>query len=140
MFQIDMIGRNEEHAADPREGFLRERASDNANAINLIGSAFSSDIREIVESANDQVGLDLRFRYDYGAQNLIRRSDHWTFLSREVPSLFFFGGLHPDYHTPNDTADKINYPKIESVVRLVYLALHQIGSAPGRPVFANPAE
>ena len=140
MFQIDMIGRNEEHAADPREGFLLERASENVNAINLIGSAFSSDIRDIVDTANQQVGLDLRFRYDYAAQNLIRRSDHWTFLSREVPSLFFFGGLHPDYHTPNDTAEKINYQKIENVVRLVYLALHEIGNAPDRPVFANPAD
>jgi len=140
MFQIDMIGRNEEHPANPREGFLLERAADNENALNLIGSVFSADLREVVEDMNAGVGLDLRFRYDYGAENLIRRSDHWTFLSRGVPSLFFFGGLHPDYHTPDDTADKINYPKIEKVARLVYLALHEIGNAPERPGFSNPAD
>jgi Zn-dependent M28 family amino/carboxypeptidase len=140
MFQIDMIGRNEEHPANPREGFLLERAADNENALNLIGSVFSADLREVVEDMNAGVGLDLRFRYDYGAENLIRRSDHWTFLSRGVPSLFFFGGLHPDYHTPDDTAEKINYPKIEKVARLVYLALHEIGNAPERPGFSNPAD
>lgn len=138
MFQIDMIGRNEEHAADPREGFLLERAADNGNALNLIGSVFSPDLREIVAGTNAGVGLDLRFRYDYGAENLIRRSDHWTFLSRRVPALFFFGGLHPDYHTPEDTADKINYAKVEKVARLVYLALQDIGNAPDRPRFENP--
>lgn len=139
MFQIDMIGRNEEHGPDPREGFLLERAADNANAINLIGSVFSPDLREVVTDMNAGVGLDLRFRYDYGAQNLIRRSDHWTFLSRGVPSLFFFGGLHPDYHTPDDTADKINYAKIEKVVRLVYLTLQDIGNASDRLRFSNPS-
>jgi len=140
MFQIDMIGRNEEHGADPGEGFLLERASENANALNLIGSVFSDDIRQVVTGANREVGLDLRFRYDYGAQDLMRRSDHWTFLSRGVPSLFFFGGLHPDYHTPNDTADKINYNKIEKVARLVYRAVREIGNAPDRPVFSNPGD
>ena len=139
MFQIDMIGRNEDHAAAPTEGFLLERDSDNGNAMNAIGSVFSPQLRRTVEEANSDVGLDLRFRYDYRAQNLIRRSDHWTFLSRRVPALFFFGGLHPDYHTPDDTADKINYPKMERVIRLVYRALVELGNTPSRPAFVNPA-
>ena len=138
MFQLDMIGRNEEHGPDEAEGFLRERASENGNMINLLGSAFSPDMRAAVEAANADVGLELRFRYDYGAQNLIRRSDHWSFLSARIPALFIFGGLHPDYHTPNDTAEKINYEKLEKVVRLVYQTLLDVGNRTARPRFTIP--
>jgi hypothetical protein len=138
MFQLDMIGRNEEHGPDEAEGFLRERASENGNMINLLGSAFSPDMRAAVEAANADVGLELRFRYDYGAQNLIRRSDHWSFLSARIPALFIFGGLHPDYHTPNDTADKINYEKLEKVVRLVYQTLLDVGNGTAEPRFTIP--
>ncbi len=138
MFQLDMIGRNEEHGPNESEGFLRERASDNGNMINLLGSVFSPDLRAVVEGANAGVGLELRFRYDYGAQNLLRRSDHWSFLSARIPALFIFGGLHPDYHTPNDTADKINYEKLERVVRLVYQAVLEIGNGRTRPRFTIP--
>lgn len=139
MFQVDMIGRNEEHGANPGEGFLNEAADDNANSMNMIGSVFSPDLRGAVERANADVGLELRFRYDYRAQNLIRRSDHWSFLSNGVPAIFFFGGLHPDYHTPNDTADKINYPKVEKVVELLYLALFEVGDAARDPAFVDPS-
>ena len=138
MFQIDMIGRNEEHGANRSEGFLEERASENGNMLNVLGSLFSPDMRQAVEQANSGVGLELRFRYDYGAQNLIRRSDHWSFLSRRVPALFLFGGIHPDYHTPNDTADKINYSKLEKVVKLIYLAVLEIGDQMSSPRFTNP--
>ncbi len=138
MFQLDMIGRNEEHGPNEAEGFLRERASENGNMINLLGSAFSPDMRAAIEGANADVGLELRFRYDYGAQNLIRRSDHWSFLSARIPALFLFGGLHPDYHTPNDTADKINYEKLEKVVRLVYQALLDVGNSRAEPQFTIP--
>ncbi len=138
MIQLDMIGRNEEHGPDAAEGFLMERASENGNMINLIGSAFSPDMRAAVEGANAEVGLELRFRYDYGAQNLIRRSDHWSFLSARIPALFVFGGLHPDYHTPNDTADKINYEKLEKVVRLVYQVVFEIGDGDAEPRFTIP--
>jgi Zn-dependent M28 family amino/carboxypeptidase len=140
MFQIDMIGRNEDHVANAEEGFLVENADDNQNALNMIGSVFSPDLRGSFEQTNSEVGLDLKFRYDYRAQNLIRRSDHWSFLSRGVPAIFLFGGLHPDYHTPNDTADKINYEKVEKVVELVYLTLLEIGSDPRDPVFVDPSQ
>jgi Zn-dependent M28 family amino/carboxypeptidase len=140
MFQIDMIGRNEHHPANPAERFEEERASENGNALNMIGSVFSPDLRRAFEGSNEEVGLELRFRYDYRAQNLLRRSDHWTFLSRSIPAIFLFGGLHPDYHTPSDTAEKINYDKIRKVVELVRGALRDIGSADAAPEFVDPPD
>ncbi len=137
MFQMDMIGRNEDHSADPEEGILEERASENTNSLNVLGSAFSPDLRTTISGENDQVNLMVRFRYDFKAEDLLRRSDQWSFLSREIPAVFFFTGLHPDYHTPRDTAARINYPKLEKVTKLVYLSAFQIANNPSRPAYVK---
>ncbi len=138
MVQLDMIGRNEDHPANRGQGVPAERARQNENSINVLGSIFSPEFRLLLEKSNASVGLDLRFRYDRGAENLLQRSDHWSFLVRGVPALFIFGGMHPDYHTPNDTADKINYLKMENVVKLVYHALLELGERPSGPALTNP--
>jgi Zn-dependent M28 family amino/carboxypeptidase len=135
MFQMDMIGRNEDHSADPGQGIPEERASENANALNVLGSAFSPDLKTTISRENDRVDLTVRFRYDFKAEDLLRRSDQWSFLAREIPAVFFFTGLHPDYHTPRDTANKINYPKLEKVTRLVYLSAFQIAGKPAKPAY-----
>ena len=44
-----------------------------------------------------------------GVRSLFSRSDHYNFYRKDVPSLFFFTGIHKDYHTPRDEADLINY-------------------------------
>ena len=139
VFQMDMIGRNEDHGADRDNGEARERASENENSLNVIGSVFSPDLAQRIDRANAEVGLELRFRYDYRDDGLIKRSDSWSFLSSRVPALFLFAGFHPDYHRTSDTADKINYPKLEKVVKLVYLAIMDLGNARERPRFTDPS-
>jgi hypothetical protein len=47
-------------------------------------------------------------------------SDHYPFVQKDVPALVFFTGLHPDYHTPRDTPDLINYDKYHRIVQLVF--------------------
>ena len=135
MFQMDMIGRDEEHPANRTEMVPEERASENTNSLNALGTAFSPDLRTIISRANDQVGLKLNFRYDFGAEDLMRRSDQWSFLQRGIPAVFFFAGLHPDYHTPRDTADKVNYPKLEKAAKLVYLTTYQLANASSKPQY-----
>ena len=107
--------------------------------MNVLGSAYSPDLKAIISRMNDQTGLTLRFRYDFGAQELLQRSDQWSFLSKRIPAVFFFAGLHPDYHTPRDTAAKINYPKLEKAAKLVYLAAVDIANSPVRPKYIKPA-
>ena len=137
MFQLDMIGRNEEHAANRSQDVPEERASENGNTMNALGTAFSPELKTVISRMNAQVGLTLHFRYDFLAEDLMRRSDQWSFLQRGIPSIFFFSGLHPDYHTPRDTAEKINYPKLEKVTRLVYLTAYQLAMSPNKPVFVK---
>lgn len=137
MFQMDMIGRNEEHSGNRSQQVPEERAADNANSLNVLGSAFSPELKTIISQLNNQTALTLHFRYDFGAEDLMRRSDQWSFLQKGIPALFFFTGLQPDYHTPRDTPDRINYPKLEKVARLVYLTAFQLASAPNRPQFVK---
>ena len=139
MFQLDMIGRNEDHGENKSQQIPEERASDNANTVNVLGSAFSPDLKAAISRLNGQTNLTLRYRYDFGAEDLMRRSDQWSFLQTGIPAIFFFTGLHPDYHTPRDTPDKINYPKLEKITRLVYLTAFQVANAPARPQFVKPA-
>jgi len=125
VFQMDMIGRNEE-IPDPKNprffGLEKQTADENTNSVNVLGYTRSNDLRNLVASSNEHIGLELKFRYDDSSANLLRRSDNWPFLLNGVPALFFHTGLHPDYHQPTDTPEKINYPKLEKVVRLVFLS------------------
>lgn len=125
VFQMDMIGRNEE-IPDPKNprffGLEKQTAAENTNSVNVLGYTRSNDLHNLVTSSNEHIGLELKFRYDDSPANLLRRSDNWPFLLNGVPALFFHTGLHPDYHQPTDTPEKINYPKLEKVVRLVFLS------------------
>ena len=139
MFQMDMIGRNEDHSENKSQQIPEERAADNTNTVNVLGSAFSSDLKNAIARLNSQTGLTLHFRYDFSAEDLMRRSDQWSFLQKGIPAIFFFTGLHPDYHTPRDTPEKINYAKLEKITKLVYLTAYQVANSPERPQFLKSA-
>jgi len=61
------------------------------------------------------------------AQNA-RGSDFLPFGSRGVPVLWFFTGMHPDYHTPDDEADRINWAKLTDITKLAYLRLWNLAN------------
>ena len=73
--------------------------------------------------------LELKKRYDNNASQLVRRSDQWPFLQSGVPALGFMTGLHPDYHTQYDRPEKINYPKMEKIVRLIFLTSMELANS-----------
>ena len=133
---MDMIGRDEEvpvGGGNRFRGLELQAAQSNHNATNVIGTVKSPDLRAVVERANQEIGLDLRFRYDNNVSNLMRRSDHWPFIQRGVPAVWIHTGLHPDYHTVYDRPEKINYTKMEKIVRMVYQASWDLANTAGRP-------
>jgi len=133
---MDMIGRDEEvqlGGGGRFRGLEIQTAQSNSNATNIIGTVRAPALRTAIERANQAFGLDLRFRYDNNASNLMRRSDHWPFIQRGVPGVWVHTGLHPDYHTVNDRPEKINYPKMEKIARLVYQASWDLANADDRP-------
>ena len=136
VLNMDMIGRDEEvpvGGGGRFRGLEIQTAQSNSNATNIIGTLRSPDLRTALERANQGIGLDLRFRYDNNASNLMRRSDHWPFIQRGVPGVWIHTGLHPDYHTVYDRPEKINYPKMEKIARMVYQAAWDLANAAGRP-------
>jgi hypothetical protein len=117
---LDMVGRSEEaDPGDPRfSGFPRRAAAESANLVHVLGYTRAPALARLVRAANARIGLDIRQEYDRGAQNLLQRSDHWIFLRRGIPAVFLTTGLHPDYHTPADDADRVDYGKLERIAEL----------------------
>ena len=133
MFQMDMIGRNAQHAANLVGDLPGQRERDNRNSLNVFGASVAPMLRDLLERSNARTGLDLRFPAEARSMDLMRRSDHWPFLKQGTPALFLFTGFHPDYHQTTDTANKINFNKLEKILQLVYLVVWEVGESRHRP-------
>ena len=114
MFNIDMVGRNEESKD--------ETAEENEGHIHLVGSQKGdNDIHEIVLKANESVG----FEFELDQEGVWNRSDQINFYNAaHVPVSFLFDGFHPDYHRPTDKVSEINFKKLVSAARLYYVAVN----------------
>ena len=89
-----------------------------------------------MEQENEFVGLHLNYKWDQeSALNIFFRSDQFPFALRGIPAIWWFTGFHPDYHRPSDTADKIDYPKMEKILRLAYLTAWRFGNTGNPPRF-----
>ncbi len=134
VINFDMIGRNEAPSAQT-EG-LMDIAKDTSNQLNFTGTAYSPEYRAYVERANENVGLELSYKWENDAAlNLFARSDQFPFIQKDVPSAWWFTGFHPDYHQPTDTVEKINFDKMEKILKLAYLTAWEIGDADNPPKF-----
>jgi hypothetical protein len=133
---LDMVGRNEEvpAAPDPRfRGLAPTSPRANTNAVDLVGYTRSPQAAAVVGQESGAVGLEVRERFDTHVQNLLRRSDQWSFLEAGIPALGFTTGLHPDYHLPSDDADRIDYRKLERVSRLAFRVAWRLADAAEPP-------
>jgi hypothetical protein len=139
VINFDMIGRNET-ASEQTKGLI-EIAADTSNELNLVGARYSPDYRATVEQANRSVGLKLNYKWDdEAALNVFFRSDQFPFVLHDIPAMWWFTGFHPDYHQVTDTVEKINFAKMEKIVRLAYLAGWSFADGPTPPRFIpNPA-
>lgn len=87
----------------------------------------------------DQAPNKSSFKIDYSAGGPAS-SDHTSFVAKHIPVLFFFSGLHSDYHKPSDTWDKINAVAAVRLLDLVENISEKIASAPERPEFKAVVE
>jgi len=124
---IDMVGRVDN---------LHQGKSD--NYIYVIGSdKLSSELHQISEQANRAHGLmELDYKYNdpNDPERIYYRSDHYNFAKHKIPIIFYFNGLHADYHRPTDDVDKINFPLAEKSARLVFFTAWEIANREKRPV------
>jgi hypothetical protein len=136
VLNMDMVGRDEEvpERGGPRfRGLPVQSAESNHNAVNLLGYSRSPSLARTIEHANAAFGLTLKKVLDNNSSNLLRRSDQWPFLQKGVPAVFFHTGLHPDYHTTHDRPERVNYAKMERIVRLVHQVSWDLAEQPDRP-------
>jgi Zn-dependent M28 family amino/carboxypeptidase len=122
---IDMIGRND---------IAHENSSE---YIYIIGSnMLSTDLHKANEKANStytQLSLDYKFNRLDDPNQFYYRSDHYNFAKNNIPSIFYFSGIHEDYHQPTDDIEKINFTKVERVARLVFSTAWIVANETERP-------
>ena len=136
MLNMDMIGRNEEvpvNGGARFRGLQVQTAESNRNAVNLLGWSRSASLTEVIDGANGGSGLVLKKAYDNNISQLLRRTDMWALLQHGVPAVTFNTGLHPDYHRVDDRPERIEYEKMERIVRLVYRASWALATRADRP-------
>ena len=71
--------------------------------------------------------------HDAGEEELYSWSDHHAFIQKGIPFLYFYSGIHDDYHRPSDSADKINYEKLSRISRLMFYVGLEVANAEKRP-------
>jgi hypothetical protein len=101
---IDMVGRVDAYHPD------------NPNYIYLIGSdRISPELHKIQEAVNERtvnLYLDYTYNDEHDPNRFYYRSDHYNFAKNGIPVIFYFSGIHEDYHQPSDTFEKLNYERM----------------------------
>ena len=110
----DMIGRTDKKHDDLKE----------VNYTYVIGSdKISTELDSLLKVANgesENLAFDYTFNDERDPNQFYRRSDHFNFAKNGIPVVFFFTGVHVDYHRPTDTVDKIMFEKMERIARVIY--------------------
>ena len=117
MLNLDMIGRNPQRPVD------------------VFGDGFVRGLRDLVESLN---GDDLAL--SFGGAAYAGNSDHDPFYSADVPFVFFFTGVHDDYHQLGDHPDKLDFERMQRIVRLAYALVDRVAAMDAAPRFIHNLE
>ncbi len=114
MLNLDMVGR------------LRD------NDLTVYGTGSATELDDILERANGRTQFKLfKVASGYGP------SDHQSFYRQKVPVLFFFTGLHNDYHRPSDDSDKINFTGLARITDITCEVATLLATRPDRLAYAE---
>ena len=135
---IDMIGRSRK--ADDTNP--RNKELTGPDAIYVIGSTMMSTGLGMLSQTVNKSFLNLTYdvKYDDPADpnRFFFRSDHFNYARKGIPIIFFFDGVHEDYHRPGDEPQKIDYDKMERVARTIYMLLWEVAGLKERPKVDKP--
>jgi Peptidase family M28 len=117
---VDMVGRTDTNHVK------------GSSYVYLIGAdRISRDLHEVSEAVNNnytQLELDYTYNDIKHPLKLYRRSDHYNFAKKGIPVIFYFSGLHEDYHQSTDTPDKIEYDIYSSRTKLLFFTLWELAN------------
>jgi hypothetical protein len=124
----DMIGRT---------GFEYVGKPDSANYIYVVGSdKLSSDLKKISEQTNatyTKMKLDYKYDDPNDTERIYYRSDHYNFAKHNIPIIFYFDGLNPQYHQASDEISFINFPLLAKRAKLTFFTAWTLANRPLRP-------
>jgi hypothetical protein len=130
---IDMIGRSK------KEGDTNPRNKDlsGPNELYVIGSKMmSTELGALSEAVNGAyLKLSVNYKYDdpKDPEKFFYRSDHFNYALKNIPVIFYFTGVHAEYHQPADEVSLIDFPKYEKITRTIYATLWEIAELKTRP-------
>ena len=130
---IDMIGRSRKAGdTNPKNKDLSTESE-----VYVIGSEMmSSRLGAITKATNDSF-LKLSYNYKYDdpkdENRFFFRSDHFNYAVNGIPIVFWFDGVHEDYHGADDEPDRIDYAKMERVARTIFLTMWEVADLKERP-------
>lgn len=127
---MDMVGRN---FGDKPE---------NANHVFVVGAdRISTELHNITIDSNQSlskpVNLDFAMNDPGDPEQIYYRSDHYSYAAKGIPIVFFFSGIHPDYHANTDHVDKINFDKMTRVSQLAYEIGERVANMANPPARDN---
>jgi Peptidase family M28 len=128
---IDMIGRVDSAHATSKP------------YVYIIGSdRLSTDLHALNETANTDVGLvlDYAFNAEDDPNRFYYRSDHYNFARKGVPCIFYFSGVHEDYHQPGDDIEKIRFDLLHQRTLLVFRTAWELANRATRIVVDKPVK
>jgi len=124
---IDMIGRNRDN-----------KASESSTVYAVGADRISTELHNTLVDANASLTRPLSINFEMNdpsdGERIYYRSDHFSYASKGIPIIFFFSGLHPDYHEVTDTVDKIDFEKISRIGQLVYEIGRRVANLDHAPV------
>lgn len=130
---VDMIGRIDKKYEEKGE----------ENYAYIIGAdIISSGIDSTLKAANALSGgieLDMEYNDLEDPNQFYRRSDHWNFGRFSIPFVFFFTGVHDDYHRPGDEVHKIRFDKMSRIARTIYGTTVLLANDDQKPLVDNQA-
>lgn len=106
---LDMIGRND------------------VDQMGVLGKYQFPKLFKIIEKINKNT---TNFELNFNVDEFIRNSDHFPFMRKKVPAVFFNSGMHDELHTPRDTVGRIITEKVEKAAQLVFLTLWETANLP----------
>lgn len=124
----DMIGRSRTE----KNPSLIDRELSDKDTLYLIGSdKHSTQLHKLSEQTNSEI-TSLHLNYTYNDERhpsrLFYRSDHYNYARKGIPIIFYFTGLHADYHRPTDTVEKIDFDKLSRISRLIYATAWRVAN------------
>ncbi len=126
---MDEIGRD---ASSQFKAMQDSSFKPEANMLMVFYSGQTPILKKFAEQENRAIRLQLILE---PVLHFSGSSDHIHFADLQIPSIFLFTGFHSDYHSPQDTAEKLNYEKMTRITRLAYGLTWDVAQALQRPTF-----